>query len=228
MTKIVELLIVIFLIWLSFTVLSLIWARTRLVGKINRLKVDASAQITYNRLPHISLLRLSRTPDLTVRAGNTLYLVRLYNGGGIDKVVHFASPDFTVKFSRMKTASYTSRSRGGTVFSRLGFSVGARVIPISRLDTSRYEWEKGVKVVPVLIFSPAPGEVSFVTEEKTSIMVAFTGDEIYGTRIFTVSTFVSYVERAYREERRIAEEQRALGKLQYASLDGSTRESLYR
>ena len=211
MTKLLELFITVSLIVIAFNVLSIIWARLGLIGRINKLRAYAKAEITYLRSPLTSLIKLSHTPDITVRAGDTLYLVRLYNGGGIDKVIHFASPDFTVKFSRMKTASYTSRGKGAGVLSRLGFAVGSRVIPIPRLDTSDYEGE--LKAVPVLIFCHEPGEVSFVTEEKTSIMTAFTGDGIYGTRIFTVSTFVSYVERAYREECRLAKEQDTHGEL---------------
>lgn len=206
MTKLLEFFLIVFLIWFGYNVISLLWKRTYLVRRVNTLKTAAGAQISYSRLPHLSLLRLSRTPELTVRAGNTLYLVRLYNGGGIGKVVHFASPEFTVRFSRMKTASYSARTSKGVVFSRRGFAIGSKVIPIPRLDTSLYEVEPGVKVVPVLIFNPAPGEVSFVTEEKTAIMTAFTGDAIYGARIFTAQTFVSYVERAYREEMRLAAE----------------------
>ena len=41
-------------------------------------------------------------------------------------------------------------------------------------------------------------------EEKTSIKVAFTGDEIFGRRIFTTSTFEIFVDR---EARRIKNEQ---------------------
>jgi len=148
-TKLLEFFLIVFLIWFGYNVISLLWKRTYLVRRVNTLKTAAGAQISYSRLPHLSLLRLSRTPELTVRAGNTLYLVRLYNGGGIGKVVHFASPEFTVRFSRMKTASYSARTSKGVVFSRRGFAIGSKVIPIPRLDTSLYEVEPGVKVVPV-------------------------------------------------------------------------------
>ena len=55
------------------------------------------------------------------------------------------------------------------------------------------------KLVPVLIFSPAPNEVSYVTETKNSIRVAFSGDRVYGARIFTASTFLTIADREYRE-----------------------------
>ena len=50
----------------------------------------------------------------------------------------------------------------------------------------------------ILLFSPAPCEVSYVTEEKTSIKLAFTGDTLYSFKIFTPSTFATYAEREYR------------------------------
>ena len=45
--------------------------------------------------------------------------------------------------------------------------------------------------------------MSYVTEGKTSIKVAFTGDEVYGRKIFTASTFEIFVDR---EARRIRNE----------------------
>ena len=74
------------------------------------------------------------------------------------------------------------------------------------MDVSNLSVEKGVKTVPVWIFNPAPGEVSLVTEEKTSIKLAFTGDTVYGEQIFTASTFAAYAERVFRDEKRQAEE----------------------
>ena len=45
--------------------------------------------------------------------------------------------------------------------------------------------------------------VTYVTEEKTSISGAFTGDKVLGTVIFTSSTFPKYAEREYRRESEI-------------------------
>ena len=60
------------------------------------------------------------------------------------------------------------------------------------------------RTVRVILFSPAPHEVSFVTEDRSRIRLAFTGDELYGHKIFTPSTFVIFADRemrARKEER---------------------------
>jgi len=44
----------------------------------------------------------------------------------------------------------------------------------------------------------APGELSYVSKEKTSVKIAFTDDEVYGMKVFTSSTFASYADRMSR------------------------------
>ena len=56
------------------------------------------------------------------------------------------------------------------------------------------------EIIPVLIFNPAPGEVSYVTEEKSSIKIAFSGDEFRGEKIFTPTTFVIWADRKKRQD----------------------------
>ncbi len=206
MTKLLELLFIVFVLWLLCNAVSLVFKRLLLIRRLRSLAKKSGAVIHFRRHPLLKFGRPSAAPDLTVRLGNTLYLVRLYNGGGVGKVVHFASTRFTVRFSRMKIATYVRRGRATLISTASrGFAVGTKVIPISPMDTTEFSDENGVKTVPVWIFNPAPGEVSLVTEEKTSIKIAFTGDKVYGEQIFTASTFVSYAEREYREEKRIAE-----------------------
>ena len=57
----------------------------------------------------------------------------------------------------------------------------------------------GKNVEKILLFTPAPNEVSYVTEEKTTIKLAFTGDEFYGMKIFTTSSFIAYADRETRK-----------------------------
>ena len=202
MTEIIELSLLIFLLWFIVNLCFLIWRRLTLVHKLRGLCRVTSAEITYLRSPLLSLLRQSADFDLTVRVGSTLYAVRLYNGGGIGKVVHFASQNYSVRFSRMKSMGYNRRSRKSIVaMNKQGFAVGTKVMYLPDANNSKISTRFGDKVVPVWIFNPAPGEVSYVTEQKTSISVAFTGDEVYGYRIFTASTFVSFAEREWRNEK---------------------------
>ncbi len=203
MTKIVEIAIIIFVVWVILCAVSLVLRRIRLYRLVNRLGREYGASVKYLKLPFLSLFKLSSAPELAVRLGKRLYLLRIFNGGGIGKVVHFASEAYAVRFSRLRTAAYVKRkTHEKIVTARSGFAVGTKVISVPRLDVSNIVAEEGITVVPAIIFNPAPGEVSYVTEEKTSIRVAFTGDDVLGTRIFTASTFLSYAEREYRREKR--------------------------
>lgn len=220
MTDVLELVIILYLVYIAFRFISAVYKRSILAIRISKLRASHGAEVSFKKIPFLSLFKLSSTPEITVRLGKALYLVRTYNGSGVGRAVHFASPEFTVRYSRMKTASFSSSAKVKRKIASLsrGFAIGSRVIRLPELCESedirrgappfdhRAPQNDATKIIPVLIFNPAPGEVSFVTPEKTSIRVAFTGDEIYGTKIFTASTFISYVEREWRAER-MADEQ---------------------
>ena len=178
--------------------IALISKRLSLHIAITKLDRIEGVEVRVLRSPIASLFSTGAQPSYAVRIGSGIYYVRLYNGRGAGKVVHFASREFTVRFSRLVTASY-SRSRGGKRlrgFSR-GVSVGSKVIILPPLSIPA-DHPEGCTAYPVMIFNPAPGEVSYVTEERTRIEVAFTGDEIYGARIFTKTTFLNFVDRMSR------------------------------
>ena len=70
------------------------------------------------------------------------------------------------------------------------------------LPKLKYELDRnavGKEVIPVLIFNPAPHDVTYVTESKNRVAAAFTGDKVYDQTIFTASTFVTYADRYERE-----------------------------
>ena len=178
--------------------LTLVSKRLSLHTSIMRLGKNEGVEVRVLRSPIASLFSVSEMPSYAVRVGSGIYYVRLYNGIGAGKVVHFASREFTVRFSRLVTATY-SRSRGGKRlrgFSR-GVSVGSKVIIMPPLRIPE-DHPEGCTPYPVMIFNPAPGEVSYVTEERTRIEVAFTGDEIYGARVFTKTTFLNFIDRLTR------------------------------
>jgi hypothetical protein len=111
--------------------------------------------------------------------------------------VHFASKRFAVVFSRIHFSISGLLSRGARK--------GAR--PSGSVDTSRQKvhiiegltYDKETNVREVIILDPAPAEVTYVTETKTAIKAAYTGDEVYGRMIFTPETFVIYADRRKRE-----------------------------
>ena len=208
MTEILEFIIIVILALTALRALSATVRRMVLLVKLSVLSRDTGATLRIHSFPFLSFFRLSRTPEITLRTENTVYLIRTYNGGGIGKVVHFAAEGFTVRFSRLRTASYKLVKRqnagGGNMMARGGFGVGVKVKLLPKLEVPREIESSDYRIVKVLIFNPAAGDVSYVTEERTSINVAYTGDRVYDDLIFTATTFVNHVDREVRRRRELA------------------------
>jgi len=198
MTGIFEVLFLIVVAVLSVKIIRLCVKRLMLHIKITRLGRIDGVEVRTVRSPLAALFSVGARPVYAVRVDGTVFYVRIYNGVGASRVVHFASKEYTARFVRLITASYTA-TRGGKrlhAFSR-GVSVNSRVIILPELQLPA-EHPEGCAACEVLIFNPAPGEVSYVTEERTRIEVAFTGDEVHGVKIFTARTFARFVDRMTR------------------------------
>lgn len=197
MEQILTFIILLLLLILVGKLLIFIIKRASMLSKIYALKKQCGAKITLHSFIFRPMWWKCKTPDITVQIRDTVYRLHLYNGGGGARYVHFASDRFSVVYSKWKTIM---RSSGGVqgLPRNLGLtlSVKGEVNVIEPLSS----YEGRGKVENILLFSPAPAEVSYVTEEKTSIKLAFTGDTLYGYKIFTPSTFATYAERKWREE----------------------------
>ncbi|MBQ9084965.1 MAG: hypothetical protein IJY24_04835 [Clostridia bacterium] len=171
--------------------------RVLMLKSIYSLKKQCNANITLHNFFLRPMWWKSKVPDITVQIRDTVYRLHLYSGGGGTKYVHFANERFSVVYSKWKTVMRSSRGVHGLPRNLgLTLSVKGRVNVIPPISPHE---SKG-RCVNVLLFSPAPAEVSYVTEEKTSIRLAFTGDSFYGYRIFTPSTFAVFAERQWRAE----------------------------
>lgn len=202
MTDIINLILLIIGASLLYRFTLWVWRRAGLCIRLGKLKKLCDAKITYQRFPFLPTSMTSEKADITVEILDTVYLIRLYSGGGITKFVHFASPRYSVRFSRLKTGRFVIngriRSRFVT-FADSAFNVGTRVIILPDFPIPSDGSYYGKKVERVLLFNPAPNEVSYVTEEKTSIQTAFEGDKMYGIKIFTGSSFIAYADRETRK-----------------------------
>ncbi|MBE6645757.1 MAG: hypothetical protein E7612_10370 [Ruminococcaceae bacterium] len=181
--------------------------RARAIIKLSSLKKECDAKITYFRMPYLSYFKLSSKPDAAIEIGERIYLIRFINGKGGMRFLHFASQKYFVTFSRIRISvsgllRFGGRQRADVSHNTSRHSV--KILPefeipeqysISSVISSR-------KIIPVLIFNPAPNEVTYVTESKTSIKAAFEGDDLYGQMVFTPSAFLRYADRVYREEKR--------------------------
>ena len=187
-----ELLIVVILI--LFTYKAAVFTAKRIslfravrgLGKLSGVEIEA-----------ISILRffspfVSRKPAFRIRVYSKSYSVRLFSGKGAFYAVHIANREYAAVY--MKT--------GGAVKVRRFVRSMAAVHESSRVYFPRTVIMKPIEKEPddteVMIFSPAPRELTYVSEKRTSIKVAFTGDVVYGMKIFTKSTFVSFIDRDTR------------------------------
>lgn len=202
MTDIINFVLIIIGLCICYRFAYWLCKRVSLFVKLESLKNTCNAKITYKRFPFLPTRRSGENADIIIEILDTVYLIRLYSGGGITKLVHFASPNFSVVYSRIKTGKFTVsgriRSRFIT-FADSAFNVGTKVIILPDFPIQDDDSFYGKRIERVILFNPAPCEVSFVSEKKSSIRTAFNGDEMYGIKIFTASGFVRHADRETRK-----------------------------
>ena len=160
-----------------------------------------NAKITLHTFPFRPMWAVSEKPDISVRILDTVYLLRIYSGGGIASSVHFVNEKFSVVYTQVKGGMRTSRTKTGTPSLAGGVNIGTKVRILPEMKLPKEYEDSRLTVEKILLLNPAPGDLTFVTEEKTSIRVAFTGDEMYGMKVFTASTFMRYADRESRKPR---------------------------
>jgi len=195
MNDIINLLLTILIIFLTVKFLSFEIKRGILLQRLYELKKSCNAKITLHKCIFLPKFKDDGKADISVEIRNTVYLLRLYSGMGISKSVHFASKNYSVIY--MKMSSFRVRAGGRVRGLNAPVTVYAKVkiVPDFVIPEDRYG---RLTYVPVLLFCPAPGELSYVSKEKTSVKIAFTDDEVYGMKVFTSSTFASYADRMSR------------------------------
>lgn len=177
----------------------ILWSRKRivLIIRLKSLKKDLGAEVKFLRFPLLPTRTSSKKPDLYVKILNTVYLIRLYSGGNKHHMVHFSSEKFSVRYMKMALRMLTSSKRRATgiayIESGKAFTVRSKVFVSVPLEIPQAIAPGDAKVEKILLFNPAPHAVSCVLPEKTGIRVALIGDEVFGMKIFTGSSFVEYV-----------------------------------
>ena len=165
--------------------------RLRSLGRRTGLKVRVSARAFF------PILKPSRRADADLKIGEVTYLIRFFSGRGSLSYLHFASERFAVVYSKIHFS----------ISGLIGRSARRGARQVGAVDTSRQRVRIIEKLAPegdkqtkeVIILDPVPAEVTYVTETKTAIRAAYTGDEVYGRMIFTPETFVIYADRKSRE-----------------------------
>ena len=208
--EILNLLIVILICVLIYRGVYAISKRCFLLSRIKPLKAECGARVRFLRSPFASFFRLSKKPDIAIEVGRTVYLIRLINGINGYRLLHFASKNYYVTYKKFNLYPGGRAKKGGhfgikaltpagtTTSSRRVHILPDMIIPQKYAGRNEYDSQS---IVPVLVFNPAPCEVSYVTEERNAIKVAFTGDEFNGYKIFTASTLAIHIDRAARQEK---------------------------
>ena len=205
--KIIEALIAVILLIIIYKTAFYISKRINGWKQIISLKRVCGAEVKILRNPLFSLFKLSSKPDVAVEIGNTVYLLRLLNGKGASRHMHFASKQYYVTFSKMSISlgGLLNVGRKYKMVRGSGFRTTSRnsvkILPELEIPEKykiRHEFDTR-KIIPVLIINPVSKEVTYVTEQRNSIKAAYEGDDVYGQKIFTASTFSIYADRVKRE-----------------------------
>ncbi len=206
MDEIIKLLLIAFAIYALYRMVAFVFKRSVMLAKIYSLKKLCNANITLHKFPFSPFQSRSEKPDITVEIFDTVYAIRLYSGISSNRFVHFVDEKYSVVYKKVRAMvkpSHAALKYGKDV--RLSYSAGGHVNVMGDMNVTGDK-----RIEKILLFSPAPYEVSYVTEERSTIRLAFTGDELYGYRIFTPSTFVTFIDR---EKRRMEDEKNKFAQL---------------
>ena len=159
------------------------------VLKLNKINT-VSVQIT--NFHALLSKRVTKKPFAKVTVGDKTYAVRLFNGKGHSYAAHIVNSSFASVFLKtggaVKVRTLARRAFAVNEASRVYFP---RTIFLPDISPDKKEIE-------ILIFSPSPRELTYVTAERTSIKAAFTGDELFGFKVFTKTTFANFIDRDSR------------------------------
>ena len=187
-----ELTIIIILVYAAYRTLVFESKRISLLISILKLRSLAGVEVEICDPVAAFLPIITRKPVYRVKVYGKTYAVRLFSGKNYLHAVHIVNREFAAVFMKsggaVKVRRFVRSMRAVHEDSRVYFPRTVIMKPI----------EKAPDEIEVMIFSPAPRELTYVSESRTSIKVAFTGDEVYGMKIFTKSTFANFIDRDTR------------------------------
>lgn len=178
--------------------------RLRLIARLQTLEKEYGGNVKFLRFPLLPTRVGSPKPDVYVRILDTVYLIRLYSGRGKHHMVHFASEKFSVRYMKMALRMLASPRRPGKgiAYAESGkaFTVSSRVFVSVPMEAPKELIGDAKRVEKILLFNPAPHAVSYVNDERTGIKLALVGDELYGMKIYTGSSFVAYASEQCKKD----------------------------
>jgi hypothetical protein len=204
MVDIINLLLLIIGCVLVVKLIKYLRKRIVLIFRLIRLTKEYDGKLKFTRFPLLPTCTNTQKPDAYVKILDTVYLIRLYSGGGKHFMIHFASEKFSVRYIKMALRMLASTRRRGTgiayVESGKAFTARAKVFISKPMEAPENLVGDAKRVEKILLFNPAPHGVSYVSSTRTNIKLALTGDELYGMKIFTGSSFVAYAAKQSQKD----------------------------
>lgn len=190
--SLIEFSLIVILIVIAVKIFLFIKRRLSMLFSVLRLRKIDTVEVQVTNLLALFSKKVTKKPFAKLTVRDKTYAVRLFNGKGYSHVAHIVNSTYASVF--LKT--------GGAVKVR---SLARHVIAVK--EASRVYFPRTVFLpetsndkgeIPILLFSPSPRELTYVTAERTSIKAAFTGDEIFGSKVFTKTTFANFIDRDSR------------------------------
>ena len=178
--------------------------RLRLIARLKTLTREYGGKVKFLRFPLLPTRVNSPKPDAYVRILDTVYLIRLYSGGSKHCMVHFVSEKFSVRYMKiaLRMLASTRRPGKGIAYAESGkaFTVKSKVFISTTMEAPEELIRDAKHVEKILLFNPAPHAVSYVNAERTGIKLALIGDELYGMKIYTGSSFCAYAAEKSKKD----------------------------
>ena len=166
--------------------------RLSLLRSVLRLKKIDTVGVQITNFAALLSKKVTKKPFAKVTVGEKIYAVRLFNGKGFSHAAHIVNNRYASVFLKtggaVKVRSLARRAVVAHEAPRVYFP---RTVFLPEVSGEGGERQ-------ILLFSPAPRELTYVTDERTSIKAAFTGDEIFGFKVFTKTTFANFIDRDSR------------------------------
>ena len=166
--------------------------RFSMLRTVLKLKKIDTVDVQITNFSALFSKKVTKTPFAKVTVGKKVYSVRLFNGKGFRHAAHIVNERYATVFLKtggaVKVRSLARRAVVAHEAPRVYFP---RTVFLPDITDEKGE-------MPILLFTPAPRELTYVTEERTSIKAAFTGDEVFGFKVFTKTTFANFIDRDSR------------------------------
>ncbi len=197
MTEVFEFILIFLALLIGAVCLLFVFRRVRLAFKVSAIRKLDGVRLKLASPLSLFSLGVSRRPLLHLYVKDSVYDVHLFNGGGRSRFVHIASEKYAVVYSkfggitpRKASKTFSARPRTVVVMPSGIARAKTRIIPTPKRADGH---------IPVLLFCPEPSELTYVTPERTSIRVAFTGERVGDWLIFTAGTLFRHVDRSSRD-----------------------------